>query len=314
MRIGLLVDSTCDLPKSFIEANSITIAPATVRIGDYFIEDRRDPRETLTFYGTHLDHKSKDFAESIQCSSEQFEALVLERMVLNIDYIFCLTISEQRSPLYRNAIQASIPLMFKCKRARRDAGIAEHFDLAIHSSRNLFTGQAVQVAEIVRLIREEKTPVEITARLSKLVEATQTYVIPADLYYLHKRASKKGEASVGLGAYLVGSLLDVTPIVHFNRDESQTPVKVRGFETACEKLFAHAVERIRNGLEAPFVCVSYGGPPENLQTLPGFSALLSAANEASVEVLTAPMSITAAVNVGPGALSLAFIAAGQTLA
>jgi hypothetical protein len=41
--------------------------------------------------------------------------------------------------------------------------------------------------------------------------------------------------------------------------------------------------------------------------------LLRAATECGVEVLVSPMSKTAAVNVGPGGVSVAFAAAGQTL-
>ena len=314
MRIGLLVDSACDLPQSFIEANGIALIPTGVRIGDYTIEDRREPRETLAFYGTRLDHKSKDFAESIQRSSQDIEALVLEKSVFDFDYLFCLTISEQRSPLYHNAIKASIQILLQCKRIRRDVDIAENFDLAVLSSRNIFTGQAVQAAAAMRMIRDEMTPAEITSRLSAFIDRTHTYLLPADLYYLHARAAKKGEGNIGFGAYLLGSLLDVTPIGYFNRDESQALVKVRGFEAACEKLFAHVVDRIRDGLLAPLVCVSYGGAPEQLHALPGFGALLAAAAAANVEVLIAPMSIVAAVNVGPGAVAVSFIAEGQTLA
>ena len=47
MRIGIVVDSCCDLPKEFIEANGIIVMPITLRIGDLLVEDRRDPQETL---------------------------------------------------------------------------------------------------------------------------------------------------------------------------------------------------------------------------------------------------------------------------
>jgi fatty acid-binding protein DegV len=45
--------------------------------------------------------------------------------------------------------------------------------------------------------------------------------------------------------------------------------------------------------------------------LPGYARLAQAAVEQGVQILVSPMSKTAAVNVGPGALSLAFAASGH---
>lgn len=313
MRIGVLVDSCCDLPKSFIDAHGIVVMPITLRIGHSLIEDRRDPAETLAFYETQIDRNGEDFSESIPYSTEQIERLFLERLVLDFDYVFCLTITSLRSQIYDNAMRASRTILTKYKQVRRDAGVSERFGLAVVSSRNMFTGQAVLAAEAIRLIRKGATPSEIGARLREIVDVTHAYLLPTDLFHIYKRASKKGDKSIGWGSYVVGSLLDVKPILHVNQDTTTPVAKVRGFEAGTEKLFANATARVRSGLEVPFVSISYGGPLEKLPTFPGYADLLRAATECGVEVLISPMSKTAAVNVGPGAVSVAFAAAGQTL-
>jgi DegV family protein with EDD domain len=313
MRIGVLVDSCCDLPKSFIDAHGIVVMPITLRIGHNLIEDRRDPAETLAFYETQIDRNGEDFSESIPYSTEQIERLFLERLVLDFDYVFCLTITSLRSQIYDNAMRASRTILTKYKQVRRDAGVSERFGLAVVSSRNMFTGQAVLAAEAIRLIRKGATPSEIGARLREIVDVTHAYLLPTDLFHIYKRASKKGDKSIGWGSYMVGSMLDVKPILHVNQDTTTPVAKVRGFEAGTEKLFANATARVRSGLEVPFVSISYGGPLEKLPTFPGYADLLRAATECGVEVLISPMSKTAAVNVGPGAVSVAFAAAGQTL-
>ena len=313
MRIGVLVDSCCDLPKSFIETHGIVVMPITLRIGKSLVEDRRDPAETQAFYDTHLDRKSEDFSESIPYSSDQIERLFLERLVLDFDYVFCLTITSSRSQIYDNAMKASRAILTKYKQVRRDAGVPERFGLAVVSSRNMFTGQAIQAAEAIRLIRQGATPSEIGARLRELVDVTHAYLLPTDLFHIYKRASKKGDKSIGWGSYMVGSMLDVKPILHVNQDVTTPVTKVRGFDTGTEKLFANAAARVRSGLASPFVSVSYGGPLEKLPTFAGYNDLLRAATECGVEVLVSPMSKTAAVNVGPGGVSVAFAAAGQML-
>lgn len=311
MKIGLVVDSACDLPKDFIHAEGVVVMPITLRVGDQRIEDRRDPEETLAFYARHLDRKSEDFAESIPYSPAQIEALFLDRLVLEFDYVFCLTITGTRSPIFDHAMQASRAILGKYKAVRRAAGVPERFGLAVLSSRNLFAGQAVPAAEAIRLIRQGATPSEIGERLRRLVDCTHTYLVPADLYHLYKRAAKKGDRSLSWGSYTLGSMLDVKPVLHCHCDETQTVDKVRGFDVGVEQLFSRAAAQIAAGLEAPHVCISYGGAPQAVRALSGYARFAETAAAHGIELLISPMSKTAAVNVGPGALSLSFAARGH---
>ena len=41
MRIGLVVDSACDLPLQYLEQHEVSVLPITVRIGDETRSDRR---------------------------------------------------------------------------------------------------------------------------------------------------------------------------------------------------------------------------------------------------------------------------------
>ncbi|HJW03555.1 MAG TPA: DegV family protein, partial [Azospira sp.] len=60
MRIGIIVDSCCDLPRQFLDQHEIVVLPIGLRIGGAVIRDRRDPEETHRFYATHVDRKSED--------------------------------------------------------------------------------------------------------------------------------------------------------------------------------------------------------------------------------------------------------------
>ena len=313
MRIGIVVDSACDLPRDFIDRHDVQVMPITLRIGSRLVEDRRDPAETQDFYVRHLDRGSDDYAESIPYTPAQIEELFLERLVLDYDYVFCLSITATRSPIFDNAMLASRSILGKYRQIRRQAGIPERFGLAVLSTRNLFTGQAVPVAEAVRLIGAGGTPSEIGARLKKLIDDTHTYLVPANLDHIYKRASKKGDTSLGWSAYTLGTWLDLKPLLHCRQDVTTTVDKVRGFETGAAKLFERAARQIELGLDAPWLCISYGGPLERIGMLSGYDRLLRVALNHGVEILSSPMSKTAAVNVGPGALSLAFSAASHRI-
>src|SRR3546814_4428256 len=54
MRIGLVVDSACDLPKEFIERHDIEILPIAVRIDGTTEVDYRDQAATLAFLDSHI--------------------------------------------------------------------------------------------------------------------------------------------------------------------------------------------------------------------------------------------------------------------
>lgn len=308
MRIGIVIDSACDLPKDFLDENDVRIMPITLRIGNQLLEDRRDPDATQAFYARQLDNRGEDYAESIPYSVAQIEQLFLEQLVLDFDYVFCLTITSTRSAIFDNAMQAARAILTKYKGVRRQAGVPERFGLAVLSTRNLFTGQAVPVVEAVRLIRQGGTPSEIGERLQRLIKQTHAYLVPADLFYIYKRASKKGDSSLSWRSYTLGSWLDVKPIIHCNQDVTDTVDKVRGYAVAVEKMFAMAVRRIQAGLQAPCVCLSYGGELEAVGRMPGYRPLAEVAAGHGASLLLAPMSTTTVINVGPGALALAFAA------
>ena len=308
MRIGIVVDSACDLPKSFIEEHNIVVMPISVRVGEQTFVDRRDPQATWSFYASHLDTRKEDHAESIPWTQQQIEELFLDKLVLEYDHVFCLTITSARSLIYDHANKASLNIIGRYKERRRQAGLSGPFSVGVINSRTMFTGQAVQAAEVVRLIREGGTPSQIGSRIRQLTEETYAFLMPADLFHVYKRASKRGDKSINWGTYTVGQMLDVKPILCSHRDQTGPVGKVRGFDTGVEKLFRNTADQIRKGLKAPQVCISYGGDPEQVRSMPGYEELDRTAREKGVDIMASVMSMTAAVNVGSGALSVAYAA------
>lgn len=308
MRIGIVVDSACDLPKSFIEENNIVVMPIAVRVGEHLFHDRRDPQETWSFYEKHLDTKTEDHAESIPWSQQQIEDLFLDKLVLEYDHVFCLTITSARSQIFNHANLASINIIGRYKERRRQAGLSGPFSVGVINTRTMFTGQGVQAAEAVRMIRQGGTPSQIGARLRQLTEETYAFLMPADLFHVYKRASKRGDKSINWGTYTLGQMLDVKPILCSHRDQTGPVAKARGFDTGVERLFRNAAGQIRKGLKAPQVCISFGGDPERVKAMRGYEDLDRTAREHGIDVMTSVMSMTAAVNVGSGALSVAYAA------
>jgi DegV family protein with EDD domain len=314
MRIGLVVDSTCDLPRSFFEQEGVELMPITLRIGGDTLVDQRDERQTIKFHAANGDQKSETFAESIPYSCEQIERLFLDRLVHEYDHVFCLTVTQSRSRIYANAMDASFGIVAKYKQVRRDSGGSGRFALAVINSRNIFTGTAVLATEVIRMIKSDATPSAIDSHIRQLVPHTYCYMVPPDLFHIYKRASKRGDKSINWAGFMLGSMLDIKPILRGHMDETGPVAKLRHFDTAVETMFDNVTRAVRAGLKAPTVCVGYGGDPKAVKAMPGFSRLQSTADKAGVTIHLAPMSISGGVHTGPGCVTVAFISDRHTFA
>jgi DegV family protein with EDD domain len=305
MRIGLVVDSACDLPGEYLRRNGFTILPITVRIGDAVREDQRDEQVALDFLKSHIAEGGAD-AETMPFTVEQITELFLNKLVIDYDYVFCLTITRTRSPIYDNALQASYAILNEYRSVRAAAGHDTPFSLRVIDTQTLFAAQGISAVEAVRLIAAGEGAPKIRARLEHLALHTYGFMIPRDLFYLRARARTKGDRSVGLLSAALGSALDIKPVLRGYRGATEPIGKVKGFDNAVQRLFAHASERVRRGLMTPTMCLSYGGDLDEMRALPGYDDLRVTCQSYNVEMFESVMSLTGMVNVGKGAVVVGF--------
>ncbi|MFS8138135.1 MAG: DegV family protein, partial [Thermomonas sp.] len=104
MRIGIVCDSACDLPADFIEREQITILPVTVQIGQAVLADVRNEEATMSFLSGDTAARAYD-AETTPFTVQEVHDLFLSKLVLDYDYVFCITTTRSRSGIYDNAVQ-----------------------------------------------------------------------------------------------------------------------------------------------------------------------------------------------------------------
>lgn len=308
MRIGIVMDSTCDLPRKFIDDNQITILPITIRIDEHTFVDVRDPVAMENYYQGEVG-KRGHAAETEPLSVDAIRALFLDRLVLDYDAVFCLMVTSSRSPIFANTTQASFAILSSYRQIRQASGNNSPFLMRVIDTRSLFAGQGISAVEATRMIAADASPGQIRERLSELSAQTYAYTLSRDLHYLHARGRKKGDRSIGLLSATLGTALDIKPILQCFQGETKPAAKARGFEHAAEMLFRHAVAAVERGLLVPALCVSYGGDLTELERLPGYSALADACVAADVTLYQSVMSITGMVNIGTGAVTLGYAAA-----
>ncbi|MDO5505374.1 MAG: DegV family protein [Pseudoxanthomonas suwonensis] len=306
MRIGFLVDATCDLPDHYYSSGQVLVMPIGIRIGEQMLTDERNAEVTTGFLDSDATGDASQ-AETSAFDAEQIRALFLERLVLEYDYVFCLTVTRERSQIHENATQASFGILNDYHSVREAAGMTTPFSLRVIDTGSVFAGQGIPVLAGLAMREAGEQPPLIRARVADVANRTHAYAVLPDLYYLRNRARKKGEKSVGLVGAMLGSALDLKPILHANQGQTRPVAKVRGFEAAIGKLFAETARAIREGgLLVPAVNLSYGGPLQRVHDFPGYAELAQACQDNGIELLESLMSLTGIINLGPGALTLAY--------
>lgn len=307
MRMGLAIDASCDLPQAFIKEHDIAVMPIAVHVDKDTFKDDRNPAEIQRFLDQKMGSRSHS-ASTEPCSVEDVQKLFLEKLVLEKDCVFCLTITATRSPINDHVIKASFAVLKHYRDVRDQTTMPGPFLMRVIDTRTLFAGAAPAIVEATRLFKSGEAPAAIRERLTYVANNSYGYMLPRDLYYLRARAKTKGDRSVGLFSAVMGSALDIKPLLRGYRGETAPVGKVRGFEHGAETLFDYVSKRVHAGLLVPVVCISYGGDLAEVPRLAGFEALRAACEECKVELMIAPMSITGMVNVGEGALTIGFAA------
>lgn len=306
MKIGIVICSSADLPRSFIEANDLNIMPISLHFKDGEFVDNRDPDATQVFYKKYLQDKDLE-AESGPYSVEQIKNWFLDELVLKYDRVLVLSLASSRSPIFDNATKASFAILNGYRQKRREAGIKGSFSLRVADTKTLFTGEAIIAHEAVRLIKEEKLPFDkLRPYIEELSRHTYGFLVPQDLYYLRNRGRKKGDNSLGAMKYMLAKSLDIKPIMCAHQGETYAHDKGKGFDATVYKLFEQAKKAIDDGLRVPLVCMSYAGNPNDIRARADYKSFVQYAEKNGIHHTMAVMSTTAGVNLGPGAFSLGY--------
>ncbi len=305
MRIGIVVDSSIDLPRPFYENEHVTILPVTVKIGEATMADDRDEQAALAFLSGEIAARAAE-ADTTPFTVQQIHDLFLSKLVLDYDYVFCITMTKTRSAIHENAMQASFSILSDYKPVRQAAGNNTPFALRVVDTQNVFAASGILPVEAARLRAAGEGAPKIRARLEHLALHTHGYMVPPDLHHLRNRIRRRGDRSVSLFSAALGTALDIKPILHCHRGETGPVAKVKGFEAAAEKLFGFVARRVEAGLMTPTVALSYGGELETMRALPGHAQLRETCAAHNVELFESVMSLTGMVNVGKGALVAGF--------
>lgn len=307
MRVGLIVDSACDLPYEFSRKHDLFILPVTAVIDGQTYIDEHDPVRTQEFYQSGLLQKGHH-AETQAFSPQQIHDLFMEKIVTQFDVAICETVARSRSLVYQNATEAMNSVMAHYQEARQAAGREGKFSMRVIDSKQIFAGQGLLAAHTLRLIGGKLSKNALRNEVEAFTDRIYTCVIPRDLHYIRERARKRGDKSISAVVAFLGKALNITPVIFGQGAEGQPVAKTRSFDMAVEKVMNYATGRVEAGLLTPYVSLSCGLTWTEIEDLPGLNRLRDACEKNGVELLLSQMGITSSIYIGPGSLCLALAA------
>ncbi len=304
MRLGLTIDSACDLPSSFIERHKIVVIPIKIETGKQILLDTRDEAATQAFYRSGI-LKQNAGVRSTALTEDEITQLFKEQVVQQFDFNLVQTITQSRSLIFANASQAAHRILSEY-RSIRDAQHKKPFSVRVVDTHNMFAGQAVIAAETVRLALSNLSRSDLRRRVELLASQAYCYAVLPDLAYARERGKLRGDKSISFLGALIGKALSISPILCVHQGKTFPVAKTRGYEQSIEYLLRYVEQRIYKGLISPYIVMSYAGDIHDLNYLPGIERLERLAQANNLRILRTVMSMTAGANLGAGAFGIAF--------
>lgn len=225
-RVKVITDSTADIPTALIQELDIGVVPLKVHLGGttYLDGVNLKPAEfyRLLREASELPTTSQpspiDFVEAYREAAKQGDAEILS-----------IHLSSALSGTYQSAFLAK-------------SMVENEIKVTVLDSKKASYAIGMIVVEVARAAKAGKSVDECVALANRMIEEQQVLFLVDTLDYLHKGGR------IGKAAALVGSLLNIKPILSLSDQGEVCPVeKVRGASKAENRVFELLRERVTPG-------------------------------------------------------------------
>ncbi len=277
MSIGLLTDSTADLPDEFYKQYDIEVIPLSVNFGDDTFIDGKEINSKEFFQ--KLDQYNQQPTTSMPSVGNFIEKY--KKISQKYDQIISIHLSGNLSGTLNSA-----------KLAARECS-----DINIYpvDSKSISLGLGFQVLYAAKLIEAGKDVSEIKNKLTKARNNLLLYFTVNDLTYM-KEGGRIGKAQAFLG-----SILNINPVISISTETGEVePLdKVRGEKRTFRKMIEIAEDKITNKNKA-WIGFAHGDRKKDM--LKYKSKLLNKINSnynIDTEIYETKISPTLGSHVGP---------------
>lgn len=224
MKIGILTDSTCDLPEDILNKHQIEIIPLMVRIGDRQYKDKADITSERFF---KIVKKQDVMPTTSQPSAGEFEK-IYNKMAKSYDHILSIHLSSYLSGTIQSA-----------KLALKNN---PEYNVTVIDSKSASMGLGFLVILAAKLVERSIEVNKIIDILNKAKQDIEIYLTVKDLSYFEKGGR------INKASSLIGNLINLKPILKLDSDSTEVePVdKIRGKNNIHDKLLKYIDDYIKN--------------------------------------------------------------------
>ncbi|KAB8139488.1 DegV family protein [Gracilibacillus oryzae] len=262
MKVAIVTDSTSYIPEQIRDEHNIHMVPLSVVFGDSTY------REEIDITSEEFYQKVKSVDQLPKTSQPSIGVIIetLEQLSKEYDQAIFITLSSGISGTYQTTVTAKEML--------------GNIELFPYDSELSCIPQGFYVLEAAKLAKEGQDAQTIIKRLNEIKQSMRAYFMVADLSHLHRGGRLNGAQAI------IGSMLQVKPILHFEDTKIVPFEKIRTEKKAMKRIYQlfdedastgkaiqatiiHAnreadANKIKQELEAQYpnveVTVSYFGP------------------------------------------------------
>lgn len=238
-KVALVTDSTADLPLSYYEQNDVTMVPLTTRFGE---ETFLDWVELLPHDFFKRLREAKELPKTSQPSAAQF-AEAYQKLAATHDHIISLHLSAKLSGTIESAETAK--------------KMVEGVEITIIDTKIISVGIGLIVDALVRARSEGSSASELAGLANSLMPKIKCVGALQTLKYLELGGR------IGKAQRMLGSLLDVKPLLTIEDGIIAPYKKARGSKKALQELVA-SIQEESSGEKPLRIGLAHADNPENL--------------------------------------------------
>ncbi|KYZ74742.1 fatty acid-binding protein DegV [Anaerosporomusa subterranea] len=238
-KVHIVIDSTANVPQTMLEEHkNLHVVPLAVMLGHrQWREDQIDNTDLFS-----LIRETGEFPKTSQPAPGEF-IRIFEPIIGAGDDIVVITLSSGLSGTVQSAQTAAQSI--DPKRIR------------VVDSGTTAIGMVRMAQQALLMAAAGKSAVDIANRMERVSQATHTLFVPATLEYLHKGGR------IGGAAALLGTILQIRPVLYLNSGKVAVLDKVRTWTKAINRI----VEEVKQHNNPEYIGIVHLDAPEEAEKL-----------------------------------------------
>lgn len=305
MRVGVVVDASCDIPTSVLERNQVTLIPVRSRIAKQDYLDVRDQDESSAFFQQYSASKiAAGKAGSV--ANNDVVAMLKETLIYEFDQLLFIAPHIKLNDSLQTLRETLFDIQPQLERLRAQANIRTPLKLRVIESDSGYAGYGLVLYETLRQLNEKaRSADQIKKPVNDFKSRVRTLICPGIESFNHQMLA---EAPFNLPwiTQQKFKLTQTVPILELNSQGMHSKKQLKKGQ-ATQSFFQEIYDELTNTqLSNHLVNVSYAGKLSKLRVLPVFKALHDHVTSKGGRLVYSVMSPTSAITLGSGAISIAF--------